>query len=80
MPVGDLMGVCECVCVEGFRLGLAPRERQKLEVPPFLGRGLGCGLLPHQAQPLAVQLCRSGQLAGALHFLGPRLPPYLREP
>ena len=61
-------------------LGLGKREREGWDSSFFSKRGPGSGFLPRLAQPSALQLRRSGQLAGELHFLGPRLPSYLREP
>lgn len=61
-------------------LGLGKREREGWGSSFFSKKGPGSGFLPRLAQPSALQLRGSGQLAGELHFLGPRLPSYLREP
>lgn len=71
--------------VPPLRLGPVVRGREKRETRDwessyFSKKGPRSGFLPRLALSFSLQLCRSGPLAGKLHFWGSRLPSYLREP
>lgn len=96
MPVGGLTFICLFIVaaagrgsvqtpalpltLSAVRLAISGREARMSGLRLLFKEGAGVLFLPHPAQPSARQLCKSGQLAGEVHFLGPRLPSYLWEP